>query len=32
MNMLLSGPGEDEDVIQVHKNIMVKHVSEHVID
>ena len=32
MNVLLFGPGEDEYIIKIHKDISVEHVSEHIID
>ena len=31
MDVLLLGPGEDEDVIEINKDISIEHVSEHII-
>lgn len=32
MHVLLLGPGEDQDIVQVHKHVLVEHVPQHVID
>lgn len=31
MDVLLLGPGEDEDVIEINKDISIEHVSEHIV-